>query len=41
MKIEHVAIYFNDLESAKNFFVKFFPLSVHLNLVLDLLFHHK
>ena len=24
MKIEHVAIYFNDLESAKNFFVKYF-----------------
>lgn len=24
MKIEHVAIYFNDLEGAKNFFIKYF-----------------
>ena len=24
MKIEHIAIYFNDLESAKNFFIKYF-----------------
>ena len=24
MKIEHAAIYFNDLEGAKNFFIKYF-----------------